>query len=92
VGCGSPYAAQFMLPANELLLHIHAVNGENPCASRWQARRINKSGVALNRAMRLVGIVSLSDLAREGRRPDTAGLALGRIAREGGQHRQSATG
>jgi CBS domain-containing protein len=46
----------------------------------------------LNRAMRLVGIVSLSDLAREGRRPDMAGLALGRIAREGGQHRQSATG
>jgi CBS domain-containing protein len=43
----------------------------------------------LNRAKHLVGIVSLSDLAREGRRPDLAGLALGRIAREGGQHAQS---
>jgi CBS domain-containing protein len=44
----------------------------------------------LNRAKRLVGIVSLSDLARQGRRPDLAGLALNRIAREGGQHTQSA--
>jgi CBS domain-containing protein len=44
----------------------------------------------LNRAKRLVGIVSLSDLAREGRRPDLAGLALNRIARKGGQHTQSA--
>jgi CBS domain-containing protein len=44
----------------------------------------------LNRAKRVVGIVSLSDLAREGRRPDLAGLALNRIVREGGQHTQSA--
>jgi CBS domain-containing protein len=44
----------------------------------------------LNRAKRLVGVISLSDLAREGRQPELAGRALGRIAREGGRHTQSA--
>jgi CBS domain-containing protein len=39
----------------------------------------------LNRAKRMVGVVSLSDLAREGRRPHLAGRALGRIAKEGGR-------
>jgi CBS domain-containing protein len=44
----------------------------------------------LNRAKRLVGVVSLSDLARQGRQPGIAGEALGRIAQKGGRHNQRA--
>ncbi|MFC2254313.1 CBS domain-containing protein [Labrys portucalensis] len=42
----------------------------------------------VNRDKRLVGIVSLSDLARS-RAPDKAGVALGEIARPGGEHSQA---
>jgi CBS domain-containing protein len=45
----------------------------------------------LNRNKRLVGIVSLSDLARQGRQPGIAGEALSQIARTGGLHNQHAT-
>jgi CBS-domain-containing membrane protein len=44
----------------------------------------------LNRDKRLVGIVSLGDLATEGQTPRLAGRALGGIAREGGLHDQVA--
>lgn len=44
----------------------------------------------LNRAKRMVGVISLSDLARDGRTPKLAGQALGRIAEEGGRHTQAA--
>jgi CBS domain-containing protein len=54
--------------------------------AKQQVRRLP----VLNRAKRLVGIVSLSDLAGERRQPDLAGRALGGIAREGGQHTQRA--
>ncbi|QEN85269.1 CBS domain-containing protein [Labrys sp. KNU-23] len=43
----------------------------------------------VNRDKRLVGIVSLSDLARS-KAPDKAGIALGEIARPGGEHSQAA--
>jgi CBS domain-containing protein len=44
----------------------------------------------VNRDKRLVGIVSLSDISRKGRRPHLAGQALGGIAHQGGQHSQAA--
>jgi len=44
----------------------------------------------LNRAKRLVGILSLGDLAREGSTQDDAGEALCGISRPGGQHSQTA--
>ncbi len=44
----------------------------------------------VNRAKRLVGVVSLSDLANKGRQASLAGRALGGVAREGGQHTQTA--
>jgi len=44
----------------------------------------------LSRNKRLVGIVSLSDLAREGRQPGIAGEALNQVARKGGLHNQRA--
>jgi CBS domain-containing protein len=43
----------------------------------------------MNRQKRLVGVVSLGDIAK-GRRPELAGSALRGIAREGGQHTQTA--
>jgi CBS domain-containing protein len=44
----------------------------------------------VNRDRRLVGIVSLGDLATAGRSPRLAGRALGGVAREGGPHSQAA--
>ncbi len=44
----------------------------------------------LDRDKRLVGIVSLGDLATEGQAPRLAGRALAGVAREGGQHNQLA--
>lgn len=44
----------------------------------------------LNRDKRLVGILSLGDLAIEQELKDEAGDALGQISRPGGQHSQSA--
>lgn len=44
----------------------------------------------LNRDKRLVGILSLGDLAIDETAQDEAGEALGRISRPGGQHSQSA--
>lgn len=44
----------------------------------------------VNRAKRLVGVVSLSDIAGNGRQASLAGRALGGITREGGQHTQTA--
>ncbi|MDO9711077.1 CBS domain-containing protein [Paracraurococcus lichenis] len=44
----------------------------------------------VNRDRRLVGILSLGDMAREGRTPRLAGRALGGVAREGGLHTQTA--
>jgi CBS domain-containing protein len=43
----------------------------------------------LNRERRLVGIVSVGDLAAEGRAPRLAGRALAGIAQEGGPHDQA---
>lgn len=43
----------------------------------------------LNRDKRLVGILSLGDLAIDEAAQDEAGEALGRISRPGGQHSQS---
>jgi CBS domain-containing protein len=43
----------------------------------------------LNRDKRLVGILSLGDLAVDESAQDEAGEALGRISRPGGQHSQS---
>ncbi len=43
----------------------------------------------MNRNKRLVGVVSLSDIAKEGGSGD-AGRALGGVAREGGRHTQTA--
>jgi CBS domain-containing protein len=44
----------------------------------------------VNREKRLVGILSLGDLAIENRWQDEAGEALGQISQPGGQHSQSA--
>jgi CBS domain-containing protein len=44
----------------------------------------------MNRNKRLVGVVSLSDLARKGGLTQEAGRALRGVAREGGQHTQTA--
>jgi CBS domain-containing protein len=44
----------------------------------------------VSRDKRLVGIVSLGDLATEGRAPRLAGRALASAAREGGRHNQAA--
>jgi CBS domain-containing protein len=44
----------------------------------------------VNRDKRLVGIVSLGDLATAGRGPRLAGRALGGVAREGGPHGHAA--
>ena len=44
----------------------------------------------MNRDKRLVGILSLGDLAREGSTQDDAGEALCGISRPGGQHSQTA--
>ena len=44
----------------------------------------------VNREKRLVGVVSIGDLATEGRTPRLAGRALAGIAREGGRHDQAA--
>jgi CBS-domain-containing membrane protein len=44
----------------------------------------------MNRDKRLVGILSLGDLAREGSTQDEAGEALCGISRPGGQHSQTA--
>ncbi len=44
----------------------------------------------VNRAKRLVGIVSLGDMATTGGTPRLAGRALGGVAQEGGQHNQVA--
>ncbi len=44
----------------------------------------------MNRNKRLVGVVSLSDIARTGGLTQEAGRALGGVAREGGQHTQTA--
>ncbi len=47
----------------------------------------------VNREKRLVGVVSLGDLTREGRLPPhLAGQALGGISQEGGRHGQRAAG
>ena len=43
----------------------------------------------MNRQKRLVGVVSLGDIAKAAK-PQVAGSALGGIAREGGQHQQAA--
>ncbi|MBV8869758.1 MAG: CBS domain-containing protein, partial [Acetobacteraceae bacterium] len=43
----------------------------------------------MNRNKRLVGVVSLSDIAKEGQAGE-AGRALGGVAREGGRHTQDA--
>jgi CBS domain-containing protein len=45
----------------------------------------------VNRNKRLVGVISLGDLAAEGGTPRLAGRALAGVAREGGRHRQSMT-
>jgi CBS domain-containing protein len=44
----------------------------------------------MDRDKRLVGILSLGDLAREGSTQDEAGEALGGISRPGGEHSQTA--
>jgi CBS domain-containing protein len=44
----------------------------------------------VNRAKRLVGVVSIGDLAAEGRTLRLAGRALAGVAREGGRHNQAA--
>jgi CBS domain-containing protein len=44
----------------------------------------------MNREKRLVGVVSLSDIARQGGLEQEAGRALGGVAREGGKHTQTA--
>lgn len=44
----------------------------------------------VNRSKRVVGVVSLSDVAREGRFRSRAGAALGGIAQPGGEHTQTA--
>jgi CBS domain-containing protein len=44
----------------------------------------------VNRSKRVVGVVSLSDVAREGRFRGRAGAALGGIAQPGGEHTQTA--
>jgi CBS domain-containing protein len=44
----------------------------------------------MNRNKRLVGVVSLSDLARKGGLTEEVGRALRGVAREGGQHSQNA--
>ncbi len=44
----------------------------------------------MNRNKRLVGVVSLSDLARNGELTQAAGRALGGVTREGGKHTQTA--
>ncbi|MDI3308709.1 MAG: CBS domain-containing protein [Acetobacteraceae bacterium] len=44
----------------------------------------------VNREKRLVGILSLGDIARQERGRDLAGRALGGVTREGGQHHQGA--
>ena len=43
----------------------------------------------VDRNKRLVGILSLGDLALEGNAQDDAGMALGGISRPGGEHSQS---
>jgi CBS domain-containing protein len=50
-----------------------------------QVRRL----AVLDRDKRLVGIVSLSDLARDGR-TEPSGTALSQISRPGGRHNQTA--
>jgi CBS domain-containing protein len=77
---------EVMTPEIRYVFEDEDLNAVAENMAEQQVRRLP----VLNRAKRLVGIVSLSDLAREGRRPDLAGLALGRIARGGGQHTQSA--
>ncbi|MBX6744684.1 MAG: CBS domain-containing protein [Acetobacteraceae bacterium] len=42
----------------------------------------------VNREKRLVGILSLGDIARQERSGDLAGRTLGGVTREGGQHHQ----
>ena len=54
--------------------------------SERQVRRLP----VLDRQQHLVGVVSLSDLARKARAPLLAGQAVGRTTRAGDQHRQSA--
>jgi CBS domain-containing protein len=44
----------------------------------------------VNRDKRLVGVVSIGDLAAEGRTPRLAGRALAGVAREGGRHNEAA--
>ena len=44
----------------------------------------------VNRDKRLVGIVSLGDMATSGGTPRLAGRALGGVAQDGGQHNQVA--
>jgi len=44
----------------------------------------------VNREKRLVGVISLSDISRKGRRPELAGRALGGIARKAGAAERSA--
>jgi CBS domain-containing protein len=56
-------------------------------AEKMAEQRLRRLPV-LNREKRLVGIVSLGDLATEQPDPGVAGRALGGIAQEGGPHRQ----
>ena len=64
---------------DEDLRHVAATMAEQ------QVRRLP----VMNRNKRLVGVVSLSDIAKEGQAGE-AGRALGGVAREGGRHTQDA--
>jgi CBS domain-containing protein len=58
-------------------------------AESMAAQQVRRLPV-VNRSQRLVGMVSLGDLAAAGRTPRLAGRALAGIAQEGGRHDQTA--
>jgi CBS domain-containing protein len=77
---------EVMTPEGRYVFEDEDLNTVAANMAKQQVRRLP----VLNRTKRLVGIVSLSDLTRDGRQPELAGQALGGIARRGGRHTQNA--
>jgi CBS domain-containing protein len=72
-------------PRHQVLLRRQTVDEATQNMGQLRLRRLP----VLNRDKRLVGILSLGDLAIDESARDEAGEALGGISRPGGQHSQS---
>ncbi len=77
---------EVMTPEVRYLFEDEDLHRAADTMAEQQVRRLP----VVNRDKRLVGVVSLGDMATAGGTPRLAGRALGGVAQEGGQHNQVA--